>query len=381
MKIAVIGAGLMGRAIAWDLVRSNGVEKVLLIDSDPERLDDAAEFAGDVETLIADAGDAKKLAKALEGFNSAVSCVPYRFNLKITEVCIETGVSFCDLGGNNDVVDAQFRLCDAAAGRGVTVIPDCGLAPGMASTWAYAAVEALDECESVKIRCGGLPVDPQPPFNYMKLFSTTGLINEYIEPCRVITDGAVAMVDGMSGLESVAFPEPFERMEAFYTSGGTSTLVQTLRGRVRELDYKTVRYPGHCVLIRALMAIGLTESDPIVVDGTVVSPRRTLEVLLDRHLPASGADVTLLRVEAEGALGGAPAKIRYQLVDFADGENGISSMARCTGFPAAAVARMMADGTISKHGVVPQELVVPPDRLVEELAQRGVEIEKAVLRD
>jgi len=112
-----------------------------------------------------------------------------------------------------------------------------------------------------------------------------------------------------------------------------------------------------------------------------VSPRRTLEVLLDRHLPASGADVTLLRVEAEGALGGAPAKIRYQLVDFADGENGISSMARCTGFPAAAVARMMADGTISKHGVVPQELVVPPDRLVEELAQRGVEIEKAVLRD
>ncbi|HUX08090.1 MAG TPA: saccharopine dehydrogenase C-terminal domain-containing protein [Acidobacteriota bacterium] len=377
MKIAIIGAGLMGKAIAWDMVRSEGVENVLLMDSIPERLSDACDFAGDVETKIVDAGDGKALASALEGYDAAVSCVPYRYNELITKVCIDVGVHVCDLGGNNDVVDAQFRLSDLAASRGVTIIPDCGLAPGMASTWAYAAVEALDSCESVLMRCGGLPVDPLPPLNYMKLFSMTGLINEYVEPCRIVIDGGVAMVDGMSGLEKISFPEPFEEMEAFYTSGGTSTLVQTLHGRVDELDYKTIRYPGHCEQVRLLMYLGLTESDPIIVDGQAVNPRRTLEALLDRSLPSAGADVTLLRVDASGELGGRKTTIRFQLIDYADSANGISSMMRCTGFPAGAVARMMADGTINQRGVLPQELVVPAERLMADLAARGVEIERS----
>jgi lysine 6-dehydrogenase len=380
VKIAVIGAGLMGRAIAWDMIRSEGVEKVLLLDSNPESLSDGRDFAGEVEIKIVDAGDEKALTKALKGCDSAVSCVPYRFNELITKVCIEVGTHLCDLGGNNDVVDAQFRLSDKAASRGVTVIPDCGLAPGMASVWAWAGVEALDSCHSVVIRCGGLPVDPQPPFNYMKLFSMTGLINEYVEPCRILLDGDLVTVDGMSGLERINFPEPFEDLEAFYTSGGTSTLVSTLRKRVRNLNYKTIRYPGHCELIRAMMAIGLTSYDPIVVDGVVVNPRRTLEALLDRHLPSGGADVTLLRVDAIGELNGEKITIRFQLIDYADSVNGISSMMRCTGFPAAAVARMMADGTISRRGVIPQEIAVPADRLMTDLAARGVEIERTVLR-
>ena len=214
----------------------------------------------------------------------------------------------------------------------------------------------------------------------MKLFSINGLINEYVEPCRIIADGDVAVVDGMSGLERLSFPHPFEEMEAFYTSGGSSTLVRTLHGRVRQLDYKTVRYPGHAGLIRAMMTVGLTSGDPVVVDGKAVAPRRLLEILLERYLPAAGDDVTLLRCEASGTLDGSPATISYQLVDFADAANGISSMMRCTGFPAAAVTRMMADGTISQRGARPQELVVPADRLAEELAARGVEVEKEIVR-
>jgi lysine 6-dehydrogenase len=145
---------------------------------------------------------------------------------------------------------------------------------------------------------------------------------------------------------------------------------------VKNLSYKTIRYPGHCGLIRAMMAIGLTSSDPIVVDGAVVNPRRTLEALLERNLPSLGADVTLLRVDASGELDGRPATIRHQLVAYADSVNGVSSMMRCTGFPAAAVARMMADGTISQRGVIPQELAVPADRLLAELAVRDLEIER-----
>jgi len=380
MRIGVIGAGLMGRAIAWDMVRSEGVEHVLLLDNDTGRLESAKSFAGDVETRICDAGDLASVAGAIAGCGAAVSCVPYRFNEGLTAACIDSGVHFCDLGGNNSVVDAQFDMSERAKANDVAVVPDCGLAPGMASTWAMAGVEALDEVERVSIRCGGLPVEPLPPLNYMKLFSMTGLINEYVEPCRTISDGVEVTVDGLSGLEDVSFPEPFGELEAFYTSGGTSTLVSTLRGRVRELDYKTIRYPGHCRLMRAMVAIGLADSGPLTVDGQPVSPRRTLEALLDRHLPSAGIDVTLLRIDCMGQLEGQTATIRHQLIDYADSENGLSSMQRCTGFPAAAVARMLAEGSIGERGTLPQELAVPAGRLAAELAARGVEIKRTVLR-
>lgn len=380
MKIAVLGAGLMGRAIAWDLLGSEGVEKVLLIDSDKDRLVSGAAFADDVETKVFDVADSKMLIKTLQGYDAAVSCVPYRFNEGITAACIEAGAHMCDLGGNNDTVDAQFRLSNRAKEQGVTVIPDCGLAPGMASTWAMAGVEALDECESVHIRVGGLPADPVPPLNYMKLFSMTGLINEYIEPCRVISEGQLAIVEGLSGLEKLSFPPPFEELEAFYTSGGTSTLVATLMGRVRNLDYKTIRYPGHCSHFRVMAAIGLTDYGPIIVEGREVSPRKTLEALLDSYLPSTGVDVTLMRVDCTRVVEGKRKTVRHQMVDYADSATGLTSMMRCTGFPAAAVARMMADGTITDRGVIPQETVVPAERLAEELRERGVEIEQSVLQ-
>ena len=379
MKISVLGAGLMGRAVAWDLVRSEGVESVQIVDSDKDRLASGAVFAGGMDTRVLDVEDTKALQETLEGSDVAVSCVPYRFNEGITAACIEAGVHMCDLGGNIHVVEAQFRLDERAKERGVTVVPDCGLAPGMVSVWVMEGVEALDDCDSVKIRVGGLPAEPLPPLNYMKLFSMTGLINEYVEPCRIIVDGRTTFVDALSGLESISFDPPFEKMEAFHTSGGSSTLVDTLRDRVRDLDYKTIRYPGHCLLFRAFAAVGLTNYGPITVDGRETSPRRTLEALLEAHLPSAGVDVTLMRVDCRGTLEGRQATIRYDLVDYADSETGLSSMMRCTGFPAAAVARMLADGGITRRGAVPQELTVPADRLTEELRARGLDLKRSVL--
>jgi lysine 6-dehydrogenase len=379
MKIAVLGAGLMGRAAAWDLIRSKGVERVLLADADKEQLRLGASFAGCADTRILDAGDVTSVKKALHGYDAAVSCVPYRYNEGLTAACIEAGVHLCDLGGNNDVVDAQFRLSERAERAGVTVIPDCGLAPGMVSVWAMDGFNDLDECESIRIRVGGLPVEPMPPLNYMKLFSVTGLINEYREPCRIISDGKEAIVEALSGLEKISFTAPFENMEAFYTSGGTSTLVKTLAGRVGALDYKTIRYPGHCHIFRTLAALGLMDYGPVEVDGREAVPRRVLEALLETRLPAAGTDVTLMRVECTGVKSGEKTTVRYQLIDYTDSVNGLSSMKRCTAFPAAAVARMLADGTIEQRGVLTQEAVVPAQRLFIELKKRGLEIGKTVV--
>lgn len=378
MKIAVLGAGLMGRAAAWDLARSEGVEEVLLLDADEEQLKEGSKFAGDVQARLCNVSNTKELKSAMSGYDVAVSCVPYRFNVGIAEVCIEVGAGMVDLGGNNDVVDAQFDLSDKAQAAGVTIIPDCGLAPGMASVWAMAGVDELDECDSVEIRCGGLPVNPKPPLNYMQLFSINGLINEYIEPCRILDNGNIIIVDGMSGLETLSFPAPFEEMEAFYTSGGTSTLVKTLKPRINSLNYKTVRYPGHIQYFRVMASLGLTDSNKISVGGREVVPRQVFQELLRRNLPDSGPDVTLLRIDCKGTKAGKPTMIRHQIIDYADEQTGLSSMMRCTALPATAIARMIGDGTISVRGTQPQELVVPPDRLMKDLAKRNIRVDNSV---
>lgn len=378
MKVAVLGAGLMGRAVAWDMLGSPGAQEVRLFDANKERLRTGAEFAEGAVACLLDAADATAAAQAVAGCDVAVSCVPYHFNELLTAVCIEQGVHFVDLGGNSDVVDAQFRLDRRAREAGVAVLPDCGLAPGLASIYAMACTRELDRCDSIRIRCGGLPVEPIPPLNYMKLFSINGLINEYVEPCRVLQDGLEMTVEALSGLETVEFPEPFQNMEAFYTSGGSSTLTRSLGGLVRNLDYKTVRYPGHRNQMRTLTALGMASGEPIDVEGRPVRPRDVLAALLERALPALGVDVTLFRVEADGLLEGRAATIRYQLIDYADSEAGLSSMMRCTGFPAAAVARLLDDGTIAQRGVLRQESVVPADRLTAELAHRGIAVKRSL---
>lgn len=370
----------MGRAAAWDLARSKGVETVLLLDADEEQLKEGAKFAGDVQSKLCNVSDKNELKSAIAGYDVAISCVPYRFNIGIAEVCIDIGAGMVDLGGNNDVVDAQFDLNEKARLAGVTIIPDCGLAPGMASVWAMAGVDELDECDSVEIRCGGLPVEPQPPLNYMQLFSINGLINEYIEPCRVLESGEIRIVDGMSGREKLSFPPPFEEMEAFYTSGGTSTLVKTLRPRIKNLNYKTVRYPGHIQYFQVMVALGLTDSEKMSFGSQEVVPREVFQELLRRKLPDYGPDVTLLRVDCKGMKAGKPTMIRHQIIDYADEKTGLSSMMRCTALPATAIARMIGDGTISVRGTQPQELVVPPERLMNDLTERNIRVEKSVSR-
>jgi lysine 6-dehydrogenase len=149
------------------------------------------------------------------------------------------------LGGNNYIVDAQLALDEAAKKANINIVPDCGLAPGMVSVLAMHGANRFDETEEIHIRVGGLPQTPKPPLDYQLVFSVEGLINEYIESARVIRDGKIIEVNSMTELETLAF-DGFSALEAFQTSGGTSTLPDTFCGKVKELDYKTIRYAGHC---------------------------------------------------------------------------------------------------------------------------------------
>ncbi len=379
MKVLVLGSGQMGKGAAYDLVKQDSIEQIILADIDKKCAEALAKEVGDkAVAMTVDAKNRSQLVKVFSEVDSVISAVSYTLNVLHTEVAIETGTHMCDLGGGWTVVQQQLEMNDKARDAGVTVVPDCGLAPGMVSVLAREGIEYLDRVESVKIRVGGLQQEPRPPLNYALIFSVEGLINEYIEPCVALRDGKIKIEDPLVGFEEITFPAPFGKLEAFNTSGGTSTLPHTYEGKVNELDYKTIRYPGHGHKMWCLMKLGLMQSDELDVDGKKIAPRRVLEKLLEKNLPPSGKDVTLLRVMVDGWKGTEPRNIEYEVIDYFDDATGLTSMMRTTSFPASVTAMMMADGRISKRGVLTPERCIPPDLFIEELRARGIDIKHRV---
>ena len=388
MKILVLGAGRMGHGAAYDLVHNSpGVTGVTVADFDLKKAESVAEAVGTskIDAHHIDAANHSDVARLMSGHDSAISCVNYWYNESLSRAAIETGTNFCDLGGNNYVVDEQLALDDEAKAAGVNIIPDCGLAPGMVSILAMHGAAKFNEIEEIHIRVGGLPQDPQPPLNYQLVFSVEGLINEYIETARVIRNGKITEVESMTEIEELSFAG-FPPLEAFQTSGGTSTLPETFLGKIKELDYKTIRYAGHCDKFKTMIDLGLCSSDDIVADFVKVKPRKLFGELLQKHLPADGPDYVLVRLDFVGRglkaetrpVGSVPQtgpdRLRYDIVDKQDERTGLSAMMRTTAFPASIIAQMMARGDVLERGATPQEKAIDPDKFVAELQRRSISI-------
>ena len=372
----------MGLGAAYDLAHnSEGVERVTIADVDEGRARAVAETLRDPRVVAArvNVEDGARVVGLMRGHDAAVSCVTYFHNLSLARAAVEAGTNFCDLGGNNAVADAELALDEEARAAGINIVPDCGLAPGMVSVLAAHGAARFSRLDELHIRVGGLPQNPRPPLDYQIVFSVEGLINEYVERARVIRGGELIEVESMTELESLDFPEPFGRMEAFQTSGGTSTLPETFLGEVRELDYKTIRYPGHCERFRLLIDLGLAGGDPVEMDGARLAPRRLLGEMLHRHLPADEPDAVLVRLEFAGHLSGEAraARLRYDIIDRFDERAGLSAMQRTTAFPASIIAQTMARGLTTRKGAVPQERCIPADAFVAELARRDIRIDES----
>ncbi|MGH9943051.1 MAG: saccharopine dehydrogenase family protein [Pyrinomonadaceae bacterium] len=386
MKILVLGAGRMGLGAAYDLAHNSaGVAGVTVADVDGERARAVAATVGGGDKLTplqADVSDHARAVSLMRGHDAVISCVTYFHNLQLARAAIEARTNFCDLGGNNTVVDAELALDAEARAAGVNVIPDCGLAPGMVSVLAAHGAARFTELEEIHIRVGGLPQQPKPPLNYQIVFSVEGLINEYVERARVLRDGHIVEIESMTEVERLTFPAPYGEMEAFQTSGGTSTLPDTFSGRVRQLDYKTIRYPGHCAQFKLLIDLGLASSAAVEIEGARLSPRRLLGELLLRHLPADEPDAVLVRLDFVGqADDGARRRLRYDIIDLFDARTGLSAMMRTTAFPASIVAQMMARGETTEKGALPQERCIPPAAFVKELAARDIKIDETLTAD
>ncbi|MGH8014777.1 MAG: saccharopine dehydrogenase C-terminal domain-containing protein [Candidatus Zixiibacteriota bacterium] len=375
MKILVIGAGLMGRAAVYDLSRAVGVKEVGVYDIDKKLAQQVAKKFGNKKTTggAFNAGNVSTAFKVLKNYDAAISCVTYKYNYGLTKAAIKAGCHFFDLGGNNDIVRKQFSLHKEAKKKNILVIPDCGLAPGMVSVLTADAISNFDKVESVRIRVGGLPQKPRPPLNYQMVFSAEGLINEYWEPCLILKDGKKKIVEPMSEVEPLEF-ENVGRLEAFYTSGGTSTLPDTFAGEIPFLDYKTIRYPGHCERFRTMLEIGLASREPVKADGQDVIPRELFKAVLDKNLSFGEPDMVLVRVTCEGVRRNEKYRVVHELIDREDSRSGLTAMMRTTAFPATIIAIMAAAGLIKEKGCRPQELAVNPKLFIDELRKRSINL-------
>lgn len=381
MKILVLGAGRMGHGAVYDLIHNSpDVEAVTVADFYPEKAEAIAAAVG-TERVSAGQIDCSKYADVIElmrGHDSVISCVNYWYNASLSKAAIETKANFCDLGGNNYVVDEQLAMDAEAKNAGINIIPDCGLAPGMVSVLAMHGANRFDETDEIHIRVGGLPQKPKTLLQYQLVFSVEGLINEYVEVARVIRDGKITEVESMTELESLEF-ENFPPLEAFQTSGGTSTLPDTFLGKIKELDYKTIRYAGHCEKFKTMIDLGLCSSEEIVADYVKVKPRRVFGELLQKHLPADEPDYVLVRLEFVGKTGGETKRLRYDIVDRQDEATGLSAMMRTTAFPASIIAQMMARGDVRERGATPQEKAINAEKFVAELDRRNIKIKESWL--
>ncbi len=376
MKILVLGAGRMGHGAVFDLAfNSPEVEAITIADANLGKAKRVAEIIGSpkISAVELDVLDYEKTVSVMREHDAAISCVNYWYNEKLSRAAIETRTNFCDLGGNNYVVDEQLALDEEAKKAGINIIPDCGLAPGMVSILAMHGANRFEKIEEIHIRVGGLPQNPKPPLDYQLVFSVEGLINEYIETVRVIRGGEIVEVESMTELETLEF-ENFPALEAFQTSGGTSTLPETFLGELRELDYKTIRYAGHCEKFKTMIDLGFCSSEEILADYAKVTPRKIFGELLQKHLPADEPDFVLIRLEFVGEQNGETKRLRYDIVDKFDETTNLSAMMRTTAFPASIIAQMMAKGDVKMRGATPQEKAIDAEKFVAELERRNIKI-------
>jgi len=368
----------MGYGAVFDLIRNSEVEQVTVADIDEERGRQVCSIdAGRVHFQRLDVSDDDAVVALLADHDAAISCIVYTHNVRLARAAIQARTHFCDLGGNNDVVSRELALDQQAREAGVNIIPDCGLAPGMVSLLAVHGAGKLDRVDAIHIRVGGLPQTPRPPLDYQMVFSVEGLINEYVQPARIIREGVITEVPSMTEIESLDFPEPYGRLEAFQTSGGTSTLPQSFLGKVKTLDYKTIRYPGHCERFKTMLDLGLASSESMELDGVSIVPREVFGRLIVKHLPHDEPDAVLVRLDFKGTKDGRDVLLRYQILDEYDAANGVSAMMRTTAFPASIVAQMMARGEATRHGALPQEACLPAERFMDELARRGIVVDQS----
>ncbi len=349
MTIAVLGAGMVGRAIALDLAKDYSVTS---FDLSATNLEELKQRNAAIETITADLSLFGEYKNWLQPFDLVVTAVPGFMGYKTLEAVIAAGKNVVDISFFPEDV---LQLDKLAKEKNVTVITDCGVAPGVSN---FIIGRYNEEMNVTSFECyvGGLPKERKPPFQYKAPFSPIDVIEEYIRPARLVENGSIVTKPALSEREILVFDEIGE-LEAFNTDGLRS-LIFTMKN-IPDMKEKTLRYPGHIDLIIALKQAGFFETAPFRINKTDISPLEFTSKLLinEWKLGPEEEEFTIMKVIVEGEKDGKKKKIEYNLLDRFDKATKTSSMARTTGYTCTAAVNLITKNLFTEKGVFPPELI------------------------
>jgi len=359
----------MGSVIAWDLARAENVDGVVVADIDPEKLVRVKKAAGKkLSTEQLNVNDAPKLSRFLKGFDVVASALPHGSLHSADVTAVKAGARLVNIAFE----DEQMQLDSEAKKSGSLLVPGCGVAPGLGGILVAEGARELGGATEGHVMVGGLPQKPRPPFGYGLVFSIVGLLREYTDEARIVRGGRVVKVKPFDEVKRVDFPAPIGTCEGFYTDG-LATLLYSMKG-FKELDEMTLRWPGHAEKIKLLADAGFLSKQRIKVGEVEVSPHDVSAALLSKELSGGDPeDMTLMRVEVRGSAG----QIVYDIVDYYDPKNRVTSMGKTTGYTGSIVTQMVGSGEVKGKGVIPPEVALGSEavgKLIAELAKRGVKI-------
>jgi len=376
MKAVQLGCGLVGSVIARDLAMDYDVT---VVDLNEKALEALKSKYPAIKTVVGSCTDRELLEPLLRDADIVTAGVPGRFGYKMMETVIELGKNLSDIS----FMAEDFELLDGLAKeKGVVVIPDIGVAPGMSNYLMGRGCALLDEVEDAVIYVGGIPEKKVPPFNYQVTWSPADVIEEYTRPARFVEDGKPVTVEAMDRLTLREFPK-VGVLETFITDGLRS-LIKNLKAK--RMEERTLRWPGHVEQMRLLRSMGLFDETPRKLGGVEVVPRDVACDLLFpmwKMEPEKGdRDLTIMQVEVHGFKGKDEITYTWDLWDRFDEQSWTNSMGRCTGCTCAIFARAIQKGLIKEKGVLAPEKLAADDALYEfvmkEQAARGLVYKETV---
>jgi lysine 6-dehydrogenase len=379
MRILVLGLGRMGSAIAYDLIKCREVPEVTVADFDEEKLH---QFARKIESeklsvRRVDVTNRSTLKGIAKGFEVVADALPNKFSTLACETCIKANTNVVSINFDDNMIS----LAKVAEKAKITFIPGCGVAPGLVHVLAGNAIESLEKVEEVHMMCGGIPQNPKPPLFYQTVFSMESTWMLYTRSPRVIIEGQIKTLPPLSGRSFEVFPEPFGKLERFYTDGLATFLYSDSGKRVRNMYESTIRWPGHLDRVQTLIECGLLKDEPVSIDASKVVPREFLSKLLHPILETEVRDVTIIRVVVSGERGESTVRYVYDAIDYYDEKHDITSMARTTGYTCSIACQMIGLGEINTKGLVPPEEAFRGrlfNKFIKELAERGIYIHKTI---
>jgi lysine 6-dehydrogenase len=375
MKVIVLGCGNIGSVATEDLANSMSSTEVVVADKNEGRAKDVVKRIGmsNVTWIQSDVASHEELVDTLKGFDLTMGFLPGNLGYRLAEACIEAREDLVDV---SYMPENPMHLNEAATRAGSTIVPDCGLAPGISNVLVGHSAASLDKVEAVHIMVGGLPEKPVPPLGYVITWSPESLIDEYTRKAVIVRKGHVVEVEALSGVEEIEFPN-VGKLEAFYTDG-LRTLPCTLKN-VDDMWEKTLRYPGHAEKVKLLKTLGFFSETNVNVEGANVQPRKLTARIFEQRLSNKRQkDIVALKVETRGVKNKKKTTYTHSLLDFYDATRRVTAMARTTAYPASIVAQLILKKALKEKGVVPPERIGMDKKLFrifsENLKSHGINI-------